>query len=146
MADITRTAQATWNGGLKGGSGRFSATSGVLKDVPYSFATRFESAPGTNPEELIAAAHAACFSMAFSATLEREGFPAQEINTRATCHLSPKPEGGFRISKMHLETRGKVPGLDAAKFQEIARKAEQGCPVSNALRGGIEIALDAQLM
>jgi osmotically inducible protein OsmC len=146
MADITRTAEATWTGGLKGGSGRMNAGSGLFKETPYSFATRFESAPGTNPEELLAAAHAACFSMAFSATLEREGFPAQEVHTRATCHLSPKPEGGFRISKMRLETRGKVAGLDGAKFQEIAKKAEQGCPVSNALRGGIEIELAASLM
>jgi len=145
MADIERTASAVWNGDLRSGQGTINSTSGVLSDTPYSFVTRFEQAPGTNPEELIASAHAACYSMAFSGLLGRKGYQPQQIETRAICFLTPQT-GGFKITKMRLETRGKVDGLDDATFKEIANEAEQGCPVSNALRGSLQIEVDASLM
>ncbi len=144
MADITRTAKAVWNGDLKGGKGTLDATSGVLKATPYSFATRFEQAPGTNPEELIAAAHAGCFSMAFAHTLAGKGHVPEAIETSATCHLSPQPTGGFKITKMALVTRGKVPGMDAATFKQIALEVQ--CPVSTLLKPGLEIEIDAALL
>src|SRR3954469_18213792 len=107
MATIERTAQAVWHGDLREGNGKINSTSGVLKDVPFSFATRFENSPGTNPEELIAAAHAACFSMAFSNYLASNGHTPDEINTKATVSLDTG-----KITKMHLVTRGRVAGLD----------------------------------
>jgi osmotically inducible protein OsmC len=145
MADIKRTAEAVWNGDLRSGNGRIATASGVLKDEPYSFVTRFKDSPGTNPEELIAAAHSACYSMAFAHTLSTKGHQPQQIKTRATCTLSPKEEGGFKITKMHLDVRGKVGGIDERTFRQIAEEAEKGCPVSNALRGGVKITLDAAL-
>jgi osmotically inducible protein OsmC len=145
MADIERSAQAAWTGDLREGEGKFSSTSGVFNDVPYSFRTRFEQAPGTNPEELIAAAHAACYSMAFSATLGRKGFQPKRVETTATVHLTPQQPSGFKITKVRLVTRGEVDGIDDATFKEIAAEAEKGCPVSNALRA-IDIELDAALM
>lgn len=144
MADILRSAEATWDGDLRGGKGVFSAASGLFKDTPYSFATRFESAKGTNPEELIAAAHAACFSMALSATLGAKGHKPEKIQTSATCHLTPQPAGGFAISKMSLVTKGRVPGLDEAGFRAIA--LETACPVSGALKGTVAIEIEAHLM
>jgi lipoyl-dependent peroxiredoxin len=144
MADILRTAEAVWDGDLRGGKGKFSATSGVFKDTPYSFATRFESANGTNPEELIAAAHAACYSMALSGKLGSLGHKPERIQTTATCHLTPQQPAGFAITKMHLETRGKVPGMDEATFQKIA--LETACPVSGALKGSVAIEIDAHLI
>lgn len=146
MADIERSASAVWNGELRGGNGQISSTSGVLQDTPYSFATRFEQANGTNPEELIAAAHAACYSMAFAATLGRKGFTPQQIQTRAICSLSPQQPSGFKITKMRLETQGRVENIDEATFKQIAQEAEQGCPVSNVLRGGAQIELEATLL
>ena len=146
MARITRTADAVWNGDLRSGSGRIASNSGVLDDTPYSFATRFRNEQGTNPEELVAAAHAACFSMAFAHTLGSKGFKPERVETHAICTLTPQEEGGFRITKMRLETRGRVPGLDQETFEQIAEEAEKGCPVSNALRGGLEIELDATLV
>jgi osmotically inducible protein OsmC len=146
MADIKRTAKAVWNGDLRGGKGRIASSSGVLKDTPYSFATRFKDAPGTNPEELIAAAHAACYSMAFADTLSSKGYQPERIETHAICLLSPGEEGGFKITKMRLETRGQVPGIDETTFRQVAQEAERGCPVSNALRGGVEIELEASLV
>lgn len=146
MADIKRTAKAVWNGDLRSGKGRIASSSGVLKDTPYSFATRFEDAPGTNPEELIAAAHAACYSMAFAHTLSGKGYQPERIETRAICSLSPQEEGGFKITKMRLETRGQVSGIDETTFRQVAQEAERGCPVSNALRGGVEIEVDATLV
>ncbi len=145
MAVIKRTGEATWNGKLRDGNGQISTTSGVLEDTPYSFHTRFEQAPGTNPEELIAAAHAACYSMAFSATLEEKGYTPQKIQTRAVCSLTPQEEGGFAITHMRLEARGQVEGIDEATFQQVAEEASAGCPVSNLLRNGLEIELDAAL-
>lgn len=141
MAAILRTANGTWHGDLKSGKGSIDATSGVLKDVPFSFATRFENAKGTNPEELIAAAHAACFSMAFSNFLSGKGHVPDTIQTKATISL----ENG-KIFAMHLETRGKVAGLDNATFKKLAVEAEKGCPVSNLLRSGLAITLDAALL
>ena len=146
MADIKRTGEATWTGTLRKGNGLISSASGVLGDTPYSFHTRFEQEPGTNPEELIAAAHAACYSMAFSATLEDRGYNPQRIQTRAVCTLSPQESGGFKITKMHLETRGEVEGIDEATFQQIAEEADKGCPVSNLLREGLTIEHDVALM
>lgn len=146
MADIKRTGEATWNGKLRDGTGEISSTSGVLDETPYSFHTRFEQEPGTNPEELIAAAHAACFSMAFAATLENKGYDPQQIQTRAVCSLTPQEGGGFKITKMRLESRGKVEGIDEATFKQIAAEADkEGCPVSILLRDGLEIELDAAL-
>ena len=142
---LERNASATWTGDLRGGSGRFTMSSGTLKDTAYSFATRFENSPGTNPEELIAAAHAACYSMALAATLGGRGFEPQEVATDATCTVEPQASGGFRITRMQLNTRATVPGLSNDQFQEIAKAAEAACPVSNALRGGVAIDLQATL-
>jgi len=141
MAAILRTASGTWHGDLKSGKGSIDATSGVLREVPFSFATRFENAKGTNPEELIAAAHAACFSMAFSNYLSQQGHVPDTITTKATISLE---EG--KINKMHLETRGRVAGLDNAAFKRLADEAEKKCPVSNLLRPGLAITLDAALL
>jgi osmotically inducible protein OsmC len=140
MAAIQRTASAVWRGELKTGNGAISATSGVLRDTPFSYATRFENARGTNPEELIAAAHAACFSMAFANYLSTQGHRPLQISTRATISL----ENGV-IGKMHLETEGQVPGMTEAAFKEYASEAEKKCPVSNLLRPGLSISLDASL-
>ncbi len=145
MANIERVAEATWNGELRTGDGQLGSASGVLRDVPYNFRTRFEQEPGTNPEELIAAAHAACYSMAFAGTLGRKGHQPQQIHTTATCVLTPQQTGGFKITKMRLQTEGKVDGIDQATFEDLAREADASCPVSNALRA-IEIELNARLM
>jgi osmotically inducible protein OsmC len=145
MATLERSAQAVWSGDLRGGHGEISTVSGVLQDQDYSFVTRFENQPGTNPEELIAAAHAACFSMAFSGALAKKGYTPDRVITTAFCSLEPKPTGGWRISKMRLETVGWVQGIDEETFRSIAQEAEQGCPVSNLLRNGLEIELNATL-
>ena len=141
MAPLERTATGIWHGDLKGGNGTIDATSGVLVGTPFRYATRFENAPGTNPEELIAAAHGACYSMAFSNYLSQQGHVPDEITTRATVTL----ESGT-ITRMHLETRGRVAGLDEATFKRFAEEAEKKCPVSNLLRNGLEITLEASLM
>jgi len=141
MPAILRTATGTWHGDLKSGKGSIDATSGVLHATPFTFATRFENAKGTNPEELIAAAHAACYSMAFSNYLSTQGHVPDTITVKATITL----EDG-RIHKMHLEARGKVAGLDNAAFKRLAEEAEKKCPVSNLLRPGLTITLDASLM
>src|SRR3954471_18700514 len=133
---MQRKASAVWKGGLKGGGGTVSSASGVLKETKYSFATRFENGPGTNPEELIAAAHAGCFSMALSAQLEGAGSPPESIATDATLTME-KLDAGWTIAAVHLDVTGKVPGVDAAKFQEIATKAKEGCPVSRVLNAKI---------
>lgn len=140
MAAIERTSNGTWRGDLKTGSGTISATSGVLRDTPFTYATRFENAKGTNPEELIAAAHAACFSMAFANYLSTQGHRPTSISTKATISL----ENGV-IGKMHLVTEGQVPGLKADAFKRLAAEAEKKCPVSNLLRNGLKISLDATL-
>ncbi|HEX9996747.1 MAG TPA: OsmC family protein [Abditibacterium sp.] len=140
MAGIERTATSVWKGDLKSGSGTIDATSNVLNQTPFGFATRFGNAPGTNPEELIAAAHAACFSMAFANYLSEKGHVPEQIETTATITLE-----GLKITKMHLETQGTVEGIDEAEFEQLAEEAEKICPVSNVLRGGLTITLDATL-
>jgi lipoyl-dependent peroxiredoxin len=138
-----RKASAVWEGGLKGGKGTFKAESGQVGGN-YGFGSRFEQAPGSNPEELIAAAHASCFSMALSAGLERAGKPATRVATEAACTIEKVGEG-FKITKMRLVTRGKVPGLDQAGFAKAAEDAKNGCPVSGALKGNVALELDAKL-
>ena len=140
MQPIQRKATGAWRGDLRSGTGQIDSPSGVLDETPFSFATRFENAKGTNPEELIAAAHAACFSMAFANYLTQQGHQPEEITTQATISL----EDG-KINKMHLETQGRVPGLDADAFERLAEEAEKQCPVSNLLRNGLAITLDAML-
>ena len=140
---MERKASAHWQGGLKDGRGTISTDSGVLSQTQYSFSTRFENGAGTNPEELIAAAHAGCFSMALSAQLESAGMKAEAIDTKAALTLE-KTDAGFTITKIHLELRAKIPNADEAKFQKAAADAETGCPVSRVLKA--EITLDAKLV
>ena len=136
---MERKASAVWKGGLKDGKGEFSAPSGVFSHVPYSFQTRFEDAPGTNPEELIAAAHASCFSMALSAQLGGANLTAESINTTANLKLE-KVEGGFAITAIHLDVTAKVPNADDAAFQKAAENAKAGCPVSKVLNAKITMS------
>ena len=133
---MIRKASAVWKGGLKDGKGTVSSASGVLKNTPYSFSTRFEEQPGTNPEELIAAAHAGCFSMALSAQLGNAGMTPESIETSATLTME-KLEAGFTITAIHLDVVAKIPGGDAAKFEEAANNAKAGCPVSRVLNAKI---------
>jgi osmotically inducible protein OsmC len=141
---VKRTATAVWEGSGKEGSGRLSAPGGVLDETPYSAAMRFESQPGTNPEELIAAAHAGCFSMALSFGLSAAGHPPERLTTGADLSLV-KGDAGWTIETIHLSVEGRVPGIDAATFQEHAEKAKAGCPVSRAL-AGVDIQLEAKLV
>src|ERR1051326_3913081 len=133
---MQRKASAVWQGGLKDGKGTVSSASGVLSTTPYSFATRFENNPGTNPEELIAAAHAACFSMALSAQLGNANLKPESINTAATLKME-KLEAGWAITTIHLEVNARVPGADDAAFQKAAENAKAGCPVSKVLTAKI---------
>ena len=139
---MQRKASAVWKGGLKDGKGAVSAGSGVLANTPYSFVTRFENTPGTNPEELIAAAHAACFSMALSAQLGAANLTPSNISTTATLTLE-KLDSGWTITAVHLDVVGQVPGADAAAFQKAAGDAKTGCPVSKVLNA--KITMDAKL-
>lgn len=141
---IERTATGTWRGTLKQGSGTIASTSDVLRDVPFSFATRFENAPGTNPEELIAAAHAGCFSMALSHALAQAGHTPRRVETTAKVHLEKAPDG-FVISRIELETQADIPGIDERAFQEQAETAKKNCPVSRVLSGA-QISLTARLV
>ncbi|ADV66324.1 OsmC family protein [Deinococcus maricopensis] len=143
MANIHRKANAQWTGDLKSGSGTITTPSGVLQAAPYSFRTRFEDQPGTNPEELIAAAHAGCFTMAFSNVLKTAGYEPRDLATEATLGMSM--DGGPKLTTMHLVVRGKADGLDQTQFQALAEQAEQGCPVSGALRGNLQITVEATL-
>jgi lipoyl-dependent peroxiredoxin len=138
----TRSASAQWEGGLKGGKGSFRGETGL--SGAYTAGSRFESAQGSNPEELLAAAHAACFSMALSAGLEKNGTPPERIETSARCTVEKIGEG-FSITTMRLHTRGSVPGLDQATFQKLAEGAKEGCPVSRALKGNLKVELEAEL-
>jgi len=140
---MQRTASAHWQGGLKDGRGTVSTASGVLSQTQYSFTTRFENGIGTNPEELIAAAHAGCFSMALSAQLDNAGLKADAIDTKANLTFE-KTDAGFTITKIHLELRAKIPNATDAAFQKAAADAKAGCPVSRVLN--TEITLDAQLV
>lgn len=137
----TRTANATWEGGLKTGNGRFSTESGL--SAGYSFTSRFEAGGASNPEELLAAAHAACYSMALSVGLERAGKTAQSVRTDAACTIE-KQDAGFKITTMKLTVRAKVPGISDSEFQQLAAQTKEGCPVSGALKA-INIELDAKL-
>lgn len=139
---MKRKASAIWRGGLKDGKGNISTESGVLKETQYSFSTRFENGIGTNPEELIAAAHAGCFSMAFSAELGKAGFTPTAINTTATVTLE-KTDAGFAVTTSHLDMTAKIPGIDEGKFIAIADGAKAGCPISRLLNA--KITLNAKL-
>ena len=139
---MQRKASAVWQGGIRDGKGTISTASGVLSATPYSFSTRFEGAPGTNPEELIAASHAGCFSMALSLMLGDAGIRPERIDTTATVTLE-KQDAGFAITKVHLDVTVRAPGADAAKFAAAADKAKTNCPVSKVLRA--DITMDAKL-
>lgn len=140
-----RQAEAQWNGTLTEGRGTMKMASGAYEGQ-YSFSSRFEEGTGTNPEELIAAAHAGCYSMALSGALTRNGTPPTSINTTAKVHVNKKPEGGFIINQIELITEASVPGIDDAKFQEIAAATKQGCPVSVALANVGDISVTAKLV
>jgi len=139
---MVRTASAHWAGGLKDGKGTVSTASGVLKDTQYSFSTRFENGVGTNPEELIAAAHAGCFSMALSGQLGNAGMTAESIDTKASLTFE-KTDAGFTVTSIHLDVSVKIPGADQAKFDEAAQNAKKGCPISRLLN--TNITMDAKL-
>ena len=137
-----RSGSAVWKGGLKDGTGNVSTESGVLANIPYNFSKRFESEKGTNPEELIAAAHAACFSMALSAQLGNAGMKADSINTTATVSLE-QVEGGFAVTSSHLETTVRIPNADKAAFDKAVENAKSGCPISKLLNA--KITMNAKL-
>jgi osmotically inducible protein OsmC len=139
---MKRKATAVWQGGLKEGKGSISTGSGVLKETQYSFATRFEQGKGTNPEELIAAAHAGCFSMALSLLLGKSGFTPERIDTTATVTIEPEGDG-FSITTVHLDVNARVPEIDPEIFEQAANDAKAGCPVSKVLNAGI--TMDATL-
>lgn len=139
---MERKASATWKGNLKEGIGSLSAPSGAFEGLPYSFRMRFENEPGTNPEELVAAAHAGCYAMALSANLEKAGFVADEIYTNATVTLDTV-DGAPTVTKSHLEVEAQVPGMSNEQFDEIARETKDGCPISRLLTA--EISLSAKL-
>lgn len=139
---MQRKASAVWKGGLKDGKGTVSASSGVLSNTPYSFTTRFENAPGTNPEELIAAAHAACFSMALSAQLGAANLTPESINTSATLTMD-KLDAGWTITTIQLDVSARVPNADEAAFRKAAENAKAGCPVSKVLNA--KITMNAKL-
>jgi osmotically inducible protein OsmC len=141
---MDRSASAVWKGSLKEGSGKISTQSGTLKDTQYSFKARFADGVGTNPEELIAAAHAGCFTMALSAEITKAGLTPDSIETSAVLTLDLTGEKPT-ITKIHLTTKAKVPGIDKAKFDELAHNAEVGCPVSRVLKAAA-ISLDATLL
>ncbi|HET7275606.1 MAG TPA: OsmC family peroxiredoxin [Longimicrobiaceae bacterium] len=139
----TRNASATWEGGLKDGKGTLSGETGAVKGQ-YSFGSRFEQGTGTNPEELLAAAHAACYSMALSLALEKAGTPPTRVHTDAACTIE-KVGDGFKISTMKLKVTATVPGVDDAAFQKAAEETKSGCPVSGALQGNVDIQVEARL-
>ncbi|MGB8354368.1 MAG: OsmC family protein [Chthoniobacteraceae bacterium] len=135
---MKRNASAVWQGSLKEGKGTITTQSGTLKETPYTFRSRFGEDPETNPEELIAAAHAGCFTMALSLALGEAGFTADTLSTKATLSLD-QVDGGFAITTVHLDLAGKVPGIDQAKFEEVANGAKAGCPVSKVLNAKITL-------
>ncbi len=138
----TRSATATWKGGLKG-QGEFRGQTGLAGQ--YTFSSRFENGPGSNPEELLAAAEAACFSMALSFALAKAGYEPTSVETTAECSIEKQGEG-WKITRMMLRTRATVQNADPAKFQAIAQATKEGCPVSTALKGNVQLELDAQLV
>jgi len=137
---MKRSASAVWQGSLKTGKGALTAPGGALKNTEYSFSSRFESGAGTNPEELIAAAHSGCFAMALSATLGEAGFAPEQIDVTAEVSLDNLPPAGWTVTASHLVLKAKVPGIDAAKFEELAAKAKAGCPISRLLNAKITLA------
>ena len=141
---MNRKATAVWQGDLKGGKGSISTQSGLMKEANYGFTTRFENGPGTNPEELIAAAHAGCFSMALSGQLGNAGMTAESISTEATVTME-KLEAGWTVTGIHLDVKAKIPGADAAKFETAANNAKTGCPISRLLAPGTKITMNASL-
>jgi osmotically inducible protein OsmC len=141
---MKRTGSAVWRGGIRDGKGTVSTESGVLDGAQYSFSTRFEDGKGTNPEELLAAAHAGCFSMALSAGLVGAGFTPTSVETTAKVHLD-KGDAGFGVTRIELETVGDVPGIDADTFQKVAEGAKENCPISKLLSPGAQISLSATL-
>ncbi len=145
MAEFNRKAGVLWTGDLKTGKGLISTESKTLYELPYNYDTRFGDKTGLNPEELIAAAHAACFSMAVANTLVKNGFTPVQTETNATCTLQVG-EGGPKITKMLLHVRCEVPGLDEKKFKQIVAEADKGCPVSNLLRSGAKIEVTSDLI
>ncbi len=145
MALAERRAEVVWEGNLQQGHGTLSTGSGALKGQSVTWAARAERSNGkTSPEELIAAAHATCFAMAFSNTLNNNGTPPERLTVNAVCSLD-RTDTGLKVTAMDLDVRGRVPGLDQAGFEQQARAAEQGCPVSNALRNNVQITVHAQL-
>ena len=140
---MIRKASAVWKGSLKEGKGTISADSGVLSNTQYSFSTRFENGKGTNPEELIAAAHAGCFTMAFSAQLGNAGITPESLETTATLTFE-KTDAGFTVTKVHLDVAGRIPGNDKAAFEKAAQEAKAGCPISRLLKA--EITMTARLL
>lgn len=140
---INRSGSAVWSGGLKDGKGTISTQSGALDAYPYGFATRFEGVPGSNPEELIAAAHASCFTMALSLILGEAGLTAEKMETSAVVTLE-KLDDGFAVTASHLTLKASIPGTDDATFQELAAKAKAGCPISKLLKA--DISLEAELL
>jgi len=146
MTDILRSATTTWTGDLKSGAGVTSGASGHLSDVKITWAARFETQPGTTPEELIAAAEASCYSMALSSNLTKQNTPPEVINTKATLTMR-RDESGTKLTKLHLDVEARVPGLDDAAFQDIAAKTKDGCPVSVLLKPGLEeLTVSAKLL
>ncbi len=143
MASIVKTGSAKWEGSLKKGNGHVSTESGVLSDQPYGFNTRFEGKEGTNPEELIGAAHASCFSMALSMILGQSDLTPDSIETKAEVHLEQK-DGGFHVPKVHLTVKAKIPNASAEDFEKAAKTAKENCPISKLLTA--EITMDAKLV
>ncbi|ATQ41867.1 OsmC family protein [Caulobacter mirabilis] len=136
---MIRKATAHWRGTGRDGDGDLTTDSGVLSQTPYSFKTRFEDTPGTNPEELLAAAHAGCFTMALAFQLQQAGFDPESLETQAAVSLEADPAGGFKITRSALTLTAKVPGLDEAKFDELAGNAEKGCPLSKVINAEITL-------
>ena len=145
MTEFNRKAGVLWTGDLKNGNGLISTESRVIYELPYTYQTRFGDEEGLNPEELIAAAHASCFSMAVANTLEKNGFTPVQTETTATCTLASQ-NGGFDITAMRLHVRCEVPGIDEATFNKLVVEADKGCPVSNLLRDGLQIEITAALI
>ena len=141
---VTKKASAEWSGSIKEGTGYISTESGVLDRRPYGFNTRFEGKPGTNPEELIAAAHSACFTMALSLFLSEANYTADKLETNAQVTIE-KINEGFKITTIHLSLKAKIPGVNQTQFQEFANKAKLNCPVSKLFEGNTQISLEAML-
>src|SRR5919106_6596622 len=146
MTEFNRKAGVLWTGDLKNGNGLISTESKTLFELPYSYSTRFEDKVGLNPEELIAAAHAACFSMSVASTLKKNGFEPVQTETTATCTLASKDGGGHEITNMRPHVRCEVPDIDEATFERLVMEADESCPVSNLLRNGLTIEITTALV